>query len=167
MADKIVQGAKIVYLTRLLSEASKSNGEVFAYTTENGLTISNEAESIKTKDGTVRVAGQAELELTLTAALSENGEKYRKYKKACIDGEAIEIWEANLQEPTSGNKYKGTYYQGYITSYEVSSSADGYAELSMTVSISGTGAEGEVTVSTQDIEKANYVFADSTKGVGA
>lgn len=38
----------------------------------------------------------------------------------------IEIWRANLAEKGEAEKtYKGTYFRGYLTSYEESAPADG------------------------------------------
>ena len=82
--------------------------------------------------------------------------------------ELIEIWEANLAEPVEeeDNKFKGMYFQGYLTEFEKTSSAEDFVECSLTFGINGTGARGEVTVSTEQQELASYVFKDTTR-VGA
>ena len=66
-----IQGKKIVYLYRLLSEAATADGAALAFTTENGRTKSKEAESTATKDGPVRTPGIAEAELTATSILAK------------------------------------------------------------------------------------------------
>ena len=77
----------------------------------------------------------------------------------------IEIWEVNLAEPitSKAGKFKGTYYQGYLTEYTLTSSAEDHAEVETTFGINGTGATGEVTVSEEQQEVAAYVFADTQK----
>jgi hypothetical protein len=81
----------------------------------------------------------------------------------------IEIWEANLDEPIgtgSPTKFKGSYYQGYLTEFEKTSNAEDFVECSLTFGINGAGVKGEVTVTAAQQEIANYVFAD-TKKTGA
>ena len=82
--------------------------------------------------------------------------------------ELIEIWEANLAEPaqSGGNKFKGMYFQGYLTEMEKSSNAEDMVEISLTFGVNGSGAKGDVTVSLEQQEVANYVFKD-TKKTGA
>jgi hypothetical protein len=76
----------------------------------------------------------------------------------------IEIWEVNLAAPvgTDGNKFKGRYFQGYLTEFELSSSSEDHAEYSTTFGINGGGVKGDVTVTAEQQEVAQYVFADTT-----
>lgn len=79
-----------------------------------------------------------------------------------LDDELMEIWRANLEEAGTGaNKFKGTYYQGYITSYDESATADGYVEVSLEFAINGEGVDGDVTVTAQQQEEAMYAFSDT------
>ena len=160
-----VQGKKIVYLFRVKSEAATADGVTLAFTTENSVSMSKDADSTATKDGTIRTPGETEVEITATAILAKGDTMYDKLKAAMKNDELIEIWEANLAEPAESgdNKFKGTYYQGYLTEFEKSSNAEDFVEVSTTFAINGTGADGDVTVSTENQEIANYVFADATK----
>lgn len=160
-----VQGKKIVYLFRIKSEAATTDGVTLAFTTENSVSMSKDADSTATKDGTIRTPGEMEVEISATALLAKGDTMYDKFKAAMKNDELIEIWEANLAEPAEGgdNKFKGTYYQGYLTEFEKSSNAEDFVEVSTTFAINGTGADGNVTVSTENQEIANYVFADTQK----
>lgn len=160
-----VQGKKIVYLYRLLEEAATEDGANMALVTENGRSVSKDADSTATKDGSIRTPGVAEIEITATAILAKDDVLIGKLEQAMLNDKTIEVWEANLDQPASGsgnaNKFAGTYYQGYLTSFSKSSPSDGFVECSMTFGLSGNGASGNVTVTAEQQEAAVYTFADT------
>lgn len=160
-----VQGKKIVYLFRCLKDASEKDGTILAFTTENSISVSKDADTTATKDGTIRMPGEMEIEISATALLPKGDTTYSRLKEAMKNDEIIEIWEANLAEPaeTGNNKFKGTYYQGYLTEFEKTSNAEDYVEVSTTFAINGSGADGDVTVTTEQQEIATYVFTDTQK----
>lgn len=59
------------------------------------------------------------------------------------------------------NKYEGRYFQGYVTEIEQASNAEDMVEMSYTFGINGKGAKGDVTVTNEIAEAAEYAFADS------
>ena len=160
-----VQGKKIVYLYRILSEASSADGATIAFTTENSRTKSKDSDSTITKDGSIRTPGAAEVEITATSILAKGDTLINKLEDAMDSDSIIEIWEANLEEPaTEGeNKFNGMYFQGYLTEIEKTSNAEDSVEVSLTFGINGSGVRGDVTVSTAQQEMANYVFTDTEK----
>lgn len=160
-----VAGKKIVYLFRILSKASTTDGTTLAFTTENSRTKSKDADSTVTKDGSIRTPGEAEVEISATCILSKGDTMIDDLEAAMDNDEIIEIWEANLEEKAESgeNKFKGAYYQGYLTEIEKSSSAEDFVEVSLTFGVNGNGVTGDVTVSTEQQEIAAYVFTDTTK----
>ena len=160
-----VQGKNIVYLFRVLSDAATSAAVAMAFTTENERSKSKDADSTATKDGAIRTPGAAEVEISATAVLAKGDTLAEKLEDAMDNDGLIEIWEANLDEPvgTNSNKFKGRYYQGYLTEFTLTSSAEEHAEYECTFSINGSGAKGEVTVTTEQQEIANYAFKDTQK----
>lgn len=161
-----ISGRRIIYLYRLLSEAAAQNATRLAFATENGRTKSKDADSTATKDGSIRTPGTAEVEITSTSVLSKGDTIIDKLEDAMDSDELIEIWEVNLDEPASGgegNKFKGMYFQGYITELEKSSPSDDFTEISLTFGINGSGKRGNVTVSVEQQEEANYAFTDTPK----
>lgn len=165
MFAEAVHGKKLVYLFRILEEAGTTDATTLAFTTENTITMSKESDSTITKDGPIITPGDAEIELEATALLPKGDVMYNKLKNAMLNDKIIEIWEANLDEPaeTGANKFKGTYYQGLMQEFEKASSSEDYVECSTTFKINGTGVDGDVTVSAEQQEIANYVFADTQK----
>lgn len=160
-----VQGKKIVYLYRILSDAATDDGTTLAFTTENSRTKSKDSDSTITKDGSIRTPGTAEVEITATSILAKGDELVDKLEDAMDNDSIIEIWEANLEEPAEAgeNKFKGMYFQGYLTEIEKTSNAEDMVEVSLTFGINGVGARGDVTVSAAQQEVANYVFTDTER----
>lgn len=167
MFAEAVSGKKIVYLYRILSKAQTNDAVALAFTTENSRTKSKDADSTETKDGPIRTPGAAEVEITATSILAKGDTLIDELEAAMDANEIIEVWEANLEEPvgsgTTATKFKGSYYQGYLTEFEKTSSAEDFVECSLTFGINGTGATGEVTVTAAQQEIAAYVFADTQK----
>ena len=163
-ANVAVQGKKLVYLYRILSEAAKEDGTTLAFTTENGRTKSKDADSTATKDGSIRTPGAAEVEITATSILKKGDKLIDKLEKALDEDSLIEIWEANLMEPAAdgNNKFKGKYFQGFLTEIEYTANADEFVEVSLTFGINGTGEDGDITITTSQKEQA-YAFADTPK----
>lgn len=163
VVKEAVKGSKLLYLYRVYEEGVTETGTVIAFTTDNSRSVSKDAESTTTKDGVIRTPSDAEIEISATSMLAKGEEIIGKLEQAMLDDKLLEIWEANLDEPGTGdNKFKGTYYQGYLTSFEKSSPADGYVECSLTFGINGKGAKGEVTVTAEQQEAAAYAFEDTT-----
>lgn len=160
-----VQGKRLVYLFRILSEAATNSGVTLAFTTENSRTKSKDADSTATKDGSIRTPGTTEVEISAKCVLAKGDTMLDKLEDAMDDDELIEIWEANLEEAAESgdNKFAGRYYQGYLTEFEKTSSAEDFVECSLTFGINGSGAAGDVTVSIDQQEVAAYVFTDTTK----
>lgn len=162
-----VQGKRIVYLFRIASKASTTAGRAMAFTTENERSKSKDADSTATKDGSIRTPGTTETEITATAILAKGDTMADELEDAMDADELIEIWEANLDEPADEgqNKFKGRYFQGYLTEFTLTSSAEDHVEYETTFGINGSGAKGDVTVTKEEQETASYVFKDSTQGV--
>lgn len=161
--SEAVQGSRIIYLYRLLEEQATADAFRLAFVTEDSISYSKDADSTVTKDGTIRTPSAVEIEKPMTCILSKGDTDIKKLKNAMLNDKVIELWEANLDEPVEGedNKFYGTYFQGYITSYEKTSNAEDMVEIQMTVGVNGKGADGEVTVTDDQQEDASYVFTDT------
>lgn len=160
-----VQGKKLVYLYRILEDVTKETASLIAFTTENDRTLSKDADTTATKDGSIRTPGSAEVEITASSILAKGDPMLDKLEDAMINDKLIEIWETNLESPAEDgqNKFKGMYFQGYLTEFETASSAEDFVEKSLTFGINGTGVRGDVTVNAEQQEMANYVFKDTVK----
>ena len=169
MFAEAVQGKKIVYLYRILSKAASNAATAMAFVTENTKTKSKDADSTATKDGSIRTPGASEVEISATSILAKGDTLFDELEEAMDNDALIEVWEANLDEPVADgeNKFKGRYYQAYLTEFELSSSAEDFTEVSTTFACNGAGVKGDVTVSVEQQEMANYVFNDTAAKSGA
>lgn len=158
-----VAGKKLVYLYRIMSKAATADGVALAFVTENERTKSKDSDSVVTKDGAIRVPGASEVEITATSLLAKGDTFIDELEDAMDNDEIIEIWEANLEESAGENKFKGMYFQGYLTEVSKASNAEDHVEVSLTFAVNGNGARGDVTVSAEQQEVANYVFTDTAK----
>ena len=158
-----VTGKNLIYLYRLESEKATEDGTRIAFTTEDELSISADADATATKDGSVRGASVAELEKTCTSLMDADDPMLPKLKSAILNGSLVELWEVNLDKPVANqtNKYAGTYYQAYLSEFTESSPADGNVEVSMTFGINGKGADGSVTVTASQHDDEQYTFVDT------
>ena len=143
-----------------------------AFTTENERSKSKDSDSVVTKDGSIVIPGEVEIEISATALLAKGDTLAERLEDAMDDNKIIEIWEANLEEPIgeNTNKFKGRYFQGYLTEFTLSSSAEDHAEYECTFAINGSGAksgENGITVSAEQQEIAGYAFKDTTIDTGA
>lgn len=165
MFSEAVSGNKLVYLYRIKSKATTEDGVALAFTTENERSKSKDSDTVVTKDGSLRVPGVVEQEISATSLLAKGSTFVDELEDAMDNDELIEIWEANLEEPaaTGSNKFKGMYFQGYLTEVTRSSNAEDHVEVSLTFAINGSGKRGEVTVSVEQQAVAEYVFADTAK----
>lgn len=166
-----VQGKKIIYLFRILKDAKTKPAVTMAFTTENERSKSKDSETTVTKDGSITTPGAVEIEISATAILAKGDTLADELEDAMDNDEIIEIWEANLDEPIGegGNKFKGRYYQGYLTEFTLTSSAEEHVEYECTFAVNGSGAKAEngITVSAEQQEVAGYVFTDTTANAGA
>lgn len=162
-----IKGKRIIYLYRILKDAATSDATAIAFTTENSRSKSRDSDTVATKDGTIRVPGELETEISTTAIFaSENDEMISKIEKAIDDGEKMEIWEVNLDKPgtdSNSSKFASKYFQGYVTNFELSSNSEDHAEASLDFGIEGKGADGYATVTDEQQEVAAYVFKDTTR----
>lgn len=161
-----VSGKKIIYLYRVLEDAANDSATAVAFTTENSRTKSKDADSTATKDGSIRTPGVAESEITATSILSDEDTMIAKLEVAMDEDKKIEVWEVNMEAPGTGEnagKYKAKYFQGYLTEIEVSSTAEDFAEVSLTFGLEGNGADGYATVTDEQEAIATYAFADTEK----
>lgn len=163
MEKKPVSGSRIVYLYRILGDAG--DAWKISLTSENSRTVSLSSDTTQTKDGAIRTVPTPEVEISTTTLMAADDPGIEKLETAALAGKPVELWEVNLDKPaTTTGKFKGRYFQGYITNFEVSSPADGNVEVSTDFGINGAGVAGDCTLTDEQAEEAMYAFKDTKAG---
>lgn len=161
-----LMGIDLILLFRLKKKAAEEAAGKLAFQTEHENTKTKESESTATKDGPIRTPGTPEIDFSVTSIMAK-GDTYVDDLEAALDNdEIVEIWEINKAEKGTGenaDKYKATYYQGYVTSFGKTPNAEGAVELSLGFGINGTGAKGYATLTEQQEEVVQYVFTDTVQ----
>lgn len=160
------KGIDVILLFRLLEDATKEAAFKLAFQTEHENTKSKDSDSVATKDGPIRTPGALEFDFSATSILALNDPYVEKLETALDEDKLIEIWEINRAEKGMGedaDKYKATYYQGYVTSFGKNPNAEDSVELSLEFGINGKGAKGYATLSAEQEEVVQYVFKDTVK----
>lgn len=159
-----IKGQKLIYLYRKYSGRTTGAAVSVAYTSENSKSISANNDAINTKDGAFRTAGTPETTINTTAYFKKSDTALEDLKDALLSSDLMEIWEVNLEEAgATEGKFKGTYFQGYVSSFDVTSTAEEWVQADISFAINGKGAEGDCTVSQSIIDETSYTFADTTQ----
>lgn len=164
------QGKQIIILLRVLSDAATAAAALVPFGTSDSESISADTDTTVTKDGVISTAGAASVELSKEglmyhASADPDGTTILdKLKAAMKNRSLVEAWVVDLARPAAATgKYLGTYYQGYLTSFESEAAAEDLATVSMDYTANGIGADGACTVDAATIAIASYVFKDTTQ----
>ena len=165
------QGKDIVILLRPMSKATAQAAALIPFGTSDTESISADSDTTVTKDGVINTSGAASVELSKEGLMHHNSSdpdgtiSIDDLKAAMKSREKVEAWVVNLSRPgATEGKYLGTYYQGYLTSFETEAAAEDLASVSMDYAADGVGADGECTVDATTRQIASYVFTDTTQG---
>lgn len=163
-----VKGIDIIWLYRILKDAATAPAFKVAYQTENGFSETRDADSVVTKDSSIRLPGELETEGSMTSILSKGDAYITKLRNAMRKGEKVEFWEINKAEEgltTDVGKFAGTYYQGYVTEYTRDSNAEDLVEVSVSYAMEGEGQDGYCTLTEEQETVVQYAFRDTTATV--
>lgn len=160
-----VQGIDRILLFRILKNQEKATASKLAFQTEHEVSKSRDVDTTATKDGNIQSLGELETEISVTSILAKGDEFADEMEDAFDNGEVIEIWDIDRTAKGTGDKYKATYYQAYMTDFSQSPNAEDDVEMSMDFSINGKGQKGEATLTEEQADVVQYVFQDTTKKV--
>ena len=168
MADlQAKKGIDKILLFRLLKDEKSSTATKLAFQTEHSVEVSRDSDSQKTKDGTIQTLGAIEYDFSATCILAKGDEMAAKLNEALFNGDIVEIWEVDKAEKGTGDnvdKYKATYYQGYVSKYSETANSEDRIELELEFAINGIGQKGYVTLTEEQAKVVQYKFKDLSIG---
>lgn len=152
-------GGKVVIAARLLSDASNSAGQKFAFETTHEYHKTRDSNDTATKDGVIYSYGDVATELTVEMISSDFALK--DLMESAIDNNSIvEFWRIFTNRPgkTSGS-YVMEYMRGRINDFDENADADDFVTLSLDVNVDGKPQKGEGAFTITD-NGAGYKFRD-------
>src|SRR5690625_455171 len=128
MADArkgMLEGKNKILLFRLLKNSNEEAAKL-AFQTSHSFTLSRDADSIVTKDGSVVKLGELEGEISGIEAVQAKDDPVAKMlQDSIIDGDKLEVWEVAVDEDLEEDgTYPALYAQGYLTEWEAENPAE-------------------------------------------
>lgn len=160
------KGIDVILLYRVLKNEAKEAAWKMAFQTEHSNGKSRDADSTATKDGPIQNMAAIEYDFSATSIVAVGDKHIDELDDAFDNSELIEIWEIDKAEKgtdTDVDKYKATYFQGYVSSFSKTPNAEDALELEIEFAINGIGQKGYATLTTDQAEVVSYVFKDTVK----
>ena len=160
MPIEVINGKDYLTFFRLLKDRTKKDAARIRFVTEQTLSMEKETDSQTTVDGVVNsiADGENTFEFSSLAYRDTDAttiEMWKEIRNWFLNNETVEIWNVDinsgkLNAKTSKTEHLVDYFQGKLTSFEMSSPADGKVELSYSYSIDGKGIFDNKDVLTEE-----------------
>lgn len=161
-----IYGKDRILAFRLFDERTSKGATKLALQTKHSWKFEAKSDSTETKDGNINspATASATLEIEAIASLDEVNEMLRN---AVMSSKMLEVWDINLADKRSDNKYGAQYARGYLQSWEVPSEIGKLAEIKTTMNIDQLPVEGEATLTEEQQTAIQYAFADTNPATEA
>lgn len=155
-----VYGKDHILAFRLFDERTSKGATKLALQTKHSWKFEAKSDSTETKDGNINspATASATLEIEAIASLDEVNEMLRD---AVMSSKMLEVWDINLADKRSDNKYGAQYARGYLQSWEVPSEIGKLTEIKTTMNVDQLPVEGEATLTEEQQSAIQYAFADT------
>lgn len=160
----VMNGAEVLAFTRRLADQATQAAERLKFQTEHTYNSEKETSSTVTKEGTINSVtdGETTVSLVSVAHREDNAVPvWKKMKQWFKDKELIELWLVDTKAQKAG-KFDADYFQGYITSFEMSAPSDDKVEVSMEIAVNGQGVEGQTTLTAEQYTVAQKLYEFET-----
>lgn len=146
---EIINGKDYLSFFRRYADRTKKDAAAIRFMTEVSVKLEKETDSTSTVDGKVSSVsdGDNTLDVKSIAYRTEDPEVIEMWKQMrewFLNEEVVEIWNVDIKSgkensDTHKTEYLVDYFQGKFTEFEMTSAADGKAELSYSYAIDGRG----------------------------
>ena len=160
----VISGKDMLLFFRKRADYKTADASKLRFQTEHSISMEKESESTQTKDGNVVTVSDGEntADISSLAYLEDNTtiETWKTLKKNFQNNDLMEMWQVDINSGANGKTLDVDYFQGYFTSFELSSAADGNVELSYTFAINGNGAEGTDSLTAEQLAEVRTAQYD-------
>lgn len=159
----MLQGKNKILLFRKLKESNQEAAKL-AFQTEHTFSYSRSLDRIVTKDGTIIKVGELESEVSIEAIQAKDDPLRDDLRDSVLKGQKLELWEVTVDEELKSDdgKYPAVYAQGYLDSWEDSSSAEDESTVSGNFIVELEPQFGMATLTEEQEEAVQYAFKDTT-----
>ena len=157
----VSKGVNTVLFFQDKDDATQDGNDLrLAFQTTHSISRERSTTEEQTKDGTLKDAGAENVSIDITSYVVRDDATHKLLKDAYVRNREIQAWEVDITEQTENGKYPATYMQGSLTSYNTSSNADGYTELSTTFAVNLSPRDGFVSLTPEEFTAVQYAFKD-------
>src|SRR5699024_5824723 len=149
---------KVLFFQEMDDTTTYGSGLRLAFQTEQTRTQERERIEELTKDCKLKDTSEINDTVSFTSYVDKYNTTIELLQESFNNNETVQVWEVDLTEMDGENLYDSIYAQGKLTSFEVSNSADGFAELSTELAINLIPQRGPVTVSEAQFDAVQYAF---------
>ncbi|SLN01900.1 Phage tail protein [Brachybacterium faecium] len=160
------KGIDVILLYRILKNEKDGAAWKMAFQTEHSNAKSRDNEAVPTKDGPLQNMAPIVYEFSATSIIAKGDTYIDELDDAFDAAEIIEIWEIDKAEKgteKNSDKFKATYFQGYVSSFSKTSNSEDGLALEMEFAINGVGQKGYATLTEEQANVVSYVFKDTVK----
>ena len=159
MQTPIFGKEKILKFRRYEDAATKKAAKL-ALQIEHTITYDTNADRQMTKDGPINYDGGLTTSIEISA-ISTRDEVNEMLRQSVLKRELLEVWEIDLGNKTTDNKYKAKYGRGRLTEWEDPANVEEAAQFTTTFNVDGELQDGEVTLTADEIATIQYAFQDT------
>ena len=157
-----IKGKNIILLFRLLKNAASASAAKLAFQVEHSVDKSRDSDTTETKDGPITVGQGLEEEISYSCIMGKKDPVVETLETAINSNEVLEVWEVDVTEKSTGEKYPAKYRQGLLTEKNETANAEDLMEMECTFVTNGLAQSGEVTLTAAQEAVVQYKFRDTT-----
>lgn len=165
MAATLITGKNMMLFVRAYKDRTTKDAARNRFQTEHSISMSKDVEATPTKDGIINTIADGENTVDLSSLAYRDDETtietWKDMRTWFKGNELVELWQVDIESGTDGADLEAEYFQGYLTTFDLSAPAEGNVELSFSYAINGMGAEGTDTLTPeqlQAVQNAQYDY---------
>nr|DAM36459.1 MAG TPA: major tail protein [Caudoviricetes sp.] len=150
--EKAIQGLKQVLYVGLVEERGKVEGRRLALQITHSLKEEQKSDTVATKDGNI-VAPSPSTYTVEMEFLESKSELVKMLHYAEENNKEVDLWEVDLSEQNSNNKYDSKHASGYLSGWEKTAGVDANVSVKTTFTANGKFERGEEEIDAGTVAK--------------